>query len=81
MDYIVHGVTKSWTRLNDFHFHFQPTHGVWSEADLGVHAPGTVPVPGVEGEPGVFTFQRHPDYFLREMCWGVRPTLPPYLQP
>ena len=20
MDYIVHGVTKSWTRLNDFHF-------------------------------------------------------------
>ena len=23
MDCIVHGVTKSWTRLNDFHFHFQ----------------------------------------------------------
>ena len=22
MDYIVHGVTKSWTRLSDFHFHF-----------------------------------------------------------
>ena len=21
MDYIVHGVTKNWTRLNDFHFH------------------------------------------------------------
>ena len=21
MDYIVHGVTKSWTRLSDFHFH------------------------------------------------------------
>ena len=35
MDYIVHGVTNSWTQLNDFHFHFRPTHGVWSEADLG----------------------------------------------
>ena len=23
MDYIVHGVAKSWTRLSDFHFHFQ----------------------------------------------------------
>ena len=23
MDYIVHGVTKSQTRLSDFHFHFQ----------------------------------------------------------
>ena len=22
MDCIVHGVAKSWTRLNDFHFHF-----------------------------------------------------------
>ena len=22
MDYTVHGVTKSWTRLGDFHFHF-----------------------------------------------------------
>ena len=22
MDCIVHGVTKSWTRLNDFHFHY-----------------------------------------------------------
>ena len=22
MDYIVHGVTKSWIRLSDFHFHF-----------------------------------------------------------
>ena len=21
MDYIVHGVAKSWTQLNDFHFH------------------------------------------------------------
>ena len=21
MDYIVHGVAKSWTRLSDFHFH------------------------------------------------------------
>ena len=21
MDYTVHGVTKSWTQLNDFHFH------------------------------------------------------------
>ena len=21
MDHIVHGVTKSWTRLSDFHFH------------------------------------------------------------
>ena len=48
---------------------------------VDVHAPGTIPVPGVEGEPGVFTFKRHPDHFLRELCWGVRPTLPPYLQP
>ena len=24
MDHIVHGVTKSQTRLSDFHFHFQP---------------------------------------------------------
>ena len=23
MDYIAHGVTKSWTRLSKFHFHFQ----------------------------------------------------------
>ena len=22
--YIVHGVTKNWTRLSDFHFHFPP---------------------------------------------------------
>ena len=22
MDYIVHGVAKSWTRLSNFHFHF-----------------------------------------------------------
>ena len=22
MDYIVHGVTKSWTQLSNFHFHF-----------------------------------------------------------
>ena len=22
MDHIVHGVTKSWARLSDFHFHF-----------------------------------------------------------
>ena len=22
MDYIVHAVPKSWTRLSDFHFHF-----------------------------------------------------------
>ena len=22
MDYIVHGVAKSWTQLSDFHFHF-----------------------------------------------------------
>ena len=27
MDYIVHGVSKSWTRLNDFHFHFTSTGG------------------------------------------------------
>ena len=24
MDYIVHGVPKSWTQLSDFHFHFSP---------------------------------------------------------
>ena len=23
MDCIVHGIAKSWTRLSDFHFHFQ----------------------------------------------------------
>ena len=23
MDYIVHGVTKSWTRLSNFHFHWE----------------------------------------------------------
>ena len=23
MDFVVHGVEKSWTRLNDFHFHSQ----------------------------------------------------------
>ena len=23
MDCIVHGITKSWTQLSDFHFHFQ----------------------------------------------------------
>ena len=26
MDYIVHGVTKSLTRLSDFHFHFTSLH-------------------------------------------------------
>ena len=31
MDCIVHGVTKSWTRLNDSHFHFLKTHG-WLQA-------------------------------------------------
>ena len=25
MDYVVHGVTKSQTRLSDFHFHFHPS--------------------------------------------------------
>ena len=25
MDYIVHGVAKSWTRLSNFHFHFDYT--------------------------------------------------------
>ena len=25
MDYIVHGVPKSWIRLSDFNFHFEPT--------------------------------------------------------
>ena len=25
MDYIVHGVTKSWIQLSDFHFHFDLT--------------------------------------------------------
>ena len=28
MDCIVHGVTKSWTRLSDFHFHFSPKYTV-----------------------------------------------------
>ena len=27
MDCIVHGVTKSWTRLSNFHFHFQKMKG------------------------------------------------------
>ena len=27
MDYTVHGVAKSWTRLSDFHFHFTSTGG------------------------------------------------------
>ena len=31
MDYIVHGVTKSRTRLSDFHFHFNP-ESQWVEA-------------------------------------------------
>ena len=22
MDYIIHGITKSWTQLREFHFHF-----------------------------------------------------------
>ena len=28
-DCVAHGVTKSWTRLSDFHFHF---HGIGEEA-------------------------------------------------
>ena len=27
-DYIVHGVTKSWTQLNDFHFHFSDIYPI-----------------------------------------------------
>ena len=29
MDYTVHGVTQSWTRLSDFHFH----SGVYTESN------------------------------------------------
>ena len=28
MDWIVHGIAKSWTRLSDFHFHFLSDHSV-----------------------------------------------------
>ena len=39
MDYTVHGVTKSWTQLNDFHFHFEhslalPVFGIAMKTDL-----------------------------------------------
>ena len=38
IDYIVHGVAKSWTWLNDFHFHFP--------------SPGDLPDPGIKpGSP------------------------------
>ena len=37
MDFIVHGVAKSWTRLNDIHFHFSSSfHDIllWSGAGV-----------------------------------------------
>ena len=39
MDCIVHGVTKSWTQLSDFHFHFElslalPVFGIAMKTDL-----------------------------------------------
>ena len=44
MDYIVHGVTKSLTRLSDFHFHFHfhayYTSGIHIRLDL--HLPSVV---------------------------------------
>ena len=43
MDCIVHGVTKSWTRLSDFHFHTVPTH-VFLESAIVI---------------GMLTFLRH----------------------
>jgi len=29
MNYIIHGVAKSWTRLSNFHFHFPAKKGTW----------------------------------------------------
>ena len=39
MDCIVHGVTKSWTQLSNFHFHFEhslalPVFGIAMKTDL-----------------------------------------------
>ena len=38
MDYTVHGVTKSWTRLSDFHFHFPTQYAEVREEALTVYA-------------------------------------------
>ena len=34
MDYIVHGVTKSWTQLSDFHFLFQIKCGIFIQWNI-----------------------------------------------
>ena len=38
MDYIVHGISKSRTRLSDFHFHFQGSNQAYSlgNTDQGI---------------------------------------------
>ena len=47
MDCIVHGVTKSWTQLNNFHFHFTFPLRIFSYWPLGLsHLP---PLCKVEG--------------------------------
>ena len=40
MDYAVHGVTKSQTRLSDSHFHFLSPHILSERFSLGVHSCG-----------------------------------------
>ena len=34
MDCIVYGVTKSWTALSDFHFHWPPPTRCWSQPPI-----------------------------------------------
>ena len=34
-DFVVHGVTKSWTRLSDFHFHFSERRKITPRGNQG----------------------------------------------
>ena len=34
---IVHGITKSWTQLSDFHFHFHSSVGEWTKKMPCIH--------------------------------------------
>ena len=53
--YIVHGVAKSWTRLSDFHFHFQLAmyNGIYSspKSRKVIHLKGSVDSKASVGVP------------------------------
>ena len=38
MDCVVHGLTESWTRLSDFHFHLHPAREDFSLGDAHIES-------------------------------------------